>query len=90
MPELMETLAGQPAIIQVLLLGLSAFLLEDAICLMAGVLISQGLLSTGVGFAGCWVGIGLGNLLLWFGAYAIGPAIFRRPWMLILLVPLVD
>lgn len=81
MAELVETLAGQPIALQVLVLGLSAFLLEDAICLMAGVLISQGLLNPIVGFLGCWVGIGLGNLALWIGAWSIGPAIVRQPWM---------
>jgi membrane protein DedA with SNARE-associated domain len=61
---------------------LATFVSEDLTCLATGLLIRQGTLPAGVGLAGCFLGIYLGDLGLWLLGRVAGRPLLRWSWLL--------
>jgi membrane protein DedA with SNARE-associated domain len=77
--EIAASLGEQPDAVKLWALAASAFLIEDVTCVAAGVLVGAGQLHLGVAAAGCWLGVVLGDGLLWGLGWLLGPRALRLP-----------
>ncbi|HPF13171.1 MAG TPA: alpha/beta fold hydrolase [Planctomycetota bacterium] len=79
-PRSIPEVSGFPLALMVLLLALSTLVSEDLTCLAAGWLVSQGRLGFFPATLGCFVGIVVGDLLLYILGRVVGrAALERRP-----------
>lgn len=70
-----------PPVLQALVLGLATFVQEDVPTVTAATLAAAGALSTGAGFWGCFLGIWIGDLLLFALARGLGRPVLRLAWV---------
>ncbi len=79
-PVDVDKAAGVAALVMVLLIALGTFISEDLACIGAGLLAAQGVISYFTGALGAFIGIFVGDLLLfWAGAVWGKAALRRRP-----------
>ncbi len=78
---------GPALLVVVLLLALATFVSEDLTCIGAGLLVAQGRLSMFAAIVACFLGIFLGDLLLYAAGRFIGRPIVRMAPMRWLLTP---
>ncbi len=71
---------GSSVIVVITLIAVSTFVSEDLTCIGAGVMVAQGRISFAVGAFACFLGIFVGDVLLFFaGRYLGRPAMRRAP-----------
>lgn len=74
-------LVDWPPVVQALTLGLATFVQEDVPTLTAAVLAAAGALSTAAGFWGCFLGIWVGDVLLFGLARGVGRPVLQINWV---------
>ena len=57
---------GTPLLLVILILAAGTFISEDLTCIGAGILVAEGSLALGTALAGCFLGIWLGDIGLWY------------------------
>ncbi len=75
--ELLDNIADYPNWLKILALGLATLISEDLTTISAGVLASQGAMSFWVATLGCFLGIFLGDGLLYFLGLVVGKPVLR-------------
>jgi len=76
---LLAKLAGTSEFIKIILLGTSTLLSEDLTTIFSGMMISQGSLHVLTGILGCFLGIFIGDGLLYAVGFAIGRPALKLP-----------
>jgi pimeloyl-ACP methyl ester carboxylesterase/membrane protein DedA with SNARE-associated domain len=71
--------SGIAALVLLLLLVLATFISEDLACIGAGVLVAQGRLEYGAAVSACFLGIYLGDLLIFLLGRRYGQGALQRP-----------
>ena len=72
---------GLSLLILLLLIVIGTFITEDITCITTGLLIAHGRLPLAAGFAACFLGIYLGDQLLYLAGRVLGrSAVHRAPW----------
>jgi pimeloyl-ACP methyl ester carboxylesterase/membrane protein DedA with SNARE-associated domain len=72
---------GLSLFILLLLIVIGTFITEDITCITTGLLIAHGRLPLAAGFAACFLGIYLGDQLLYLAGRVLGrSAVHRAPW----------
>jgi membrane protein DedA with SNARE-associated domain len=87
LPEQFHTLGELPEFLQVAVLVLGTYILEDVTSISAGVLLGHGVISWWVAFVGIVVGIITGDLLLYGIGYFVGRPALKLPILRSLVTP---
>ncbi|KAA3611712.1 MAG: hypothetical protein DWQ01_06410 [Planctomycetota bacterium] len=72
-----RSLLDQPEVVKVLLLALTTFLSEDLTCVAAGILAGRGDLAWSTALIGCYIGIIVGDGLLWVLGRTLGRKVLQ-------------
>lgn len=78
-PADLPRFVGITALVVMLLLAAATLVSEDLTCIAAGIMASQGRLSFGLATLGCFAGIFVGDLLLYFAGRWIGRPALKAP-----------
>ncbi len=76
---------GVAMVVMVLLIALATFVSEDLACIGAGLLVTQGVINYPTAAAGAFIGIFVGDLILFGIGHHWGKAVLRKPpfkWMI--------
>jgi pimeloyl-ACP methyl ester carboxylesterase/membrane protein DedA with SNARE-associated domain len=77
-PKNLPKFIGVTAVVVVLLLAAATLITEDLTCITAGVMVAQGRLDFGLGVLACFLGIFVGDLLLFLAGRWLGRAALKR------------
>lgn len=83
-PQMVPPFAGPALLVAMLLLALATLVSEDLTCIATGLLVAQGRIALFPGAMACFIGIFVGDMLLFLAGRKLGrAAIARRPfrWM---------
>ncbi|HVS64444.1 MAG TPA: alpha/beta fold hydrolase [Thermoanaerobaculia bacterium] len=78
-PSVIPAWSGPAWLVVLLLLAVATLISEDLTCIAAGVLVAQGRIGFVPATVACYVGIVIGDLLLFWAGRRIGRPIVRRP-----------
>ncbi len=78
-PDDVDKAVGVAMVVMVLLIAFSTLISEDLACIGAGLLVAQGIISYNAAAFGAFLGIFVGDLLLFWAGHHWGKAALRRP-----------
>lgn len=84
-PGVVDQAVGVAMLVMILLIAISTFVSEDLACIGAGLLVTQGVIGYVAAATGAFLGIFVGDLLLFWAGHHWGKAALRRPplkWMI--------